>query len=152
MRNGGKLRLVGTDGRGYLLLSFIYDWSRINYGHRVVWALTHWRLAGMHTIDHRNGDRMDNRIANLREATRAEQNLNMGPRKSETGLRGAYRNGPGFAAKIKRRGVRRHIGQFATAEEAHAAYLAERVRINAFQPKSPAMDDAATLDDGKLSR
>jgi hypothetical protein len=133
VRNGGK-PAGGTDGRGYLMLTFIFAGRRIKtYGHRVVWAFATGAWPAR-TIDHRNGDRLDNRLANLREATRAQQNLNMGPRKSETGLRGAYRNGPGFQAKMKHEGKTYRFGQFRTAEEAHAAYLAGRARLNTFQP------------------
>lgn len=45
------------------------------YAHRVIWALHIGSLPTNH-IDHANGDRSDNRIENLREATRSENQRN----------------------------------------------------------------------------
>lgn len=132
-RNGGR-RAGSLDGRGYWALGFNWRGQRVKtYAHRVIWAMHHgaWPT---HTIDHRDGPAAGDGIENLREATQAEQPLNMRPRKSATGLRGAYRNGPGFQAKMKHEGRVYRFGQFQTAEEAHAAYLEGRAKLNAFQP------------------
>jgi hypothetical protein len=132
-RNGGK-PAGHLDDRLYVCLTFGFGGRRIKtYAHRVIWAMAHGRWPA-HTIDHKDGVEAGDGIANLREAAQREQPLNMAKRQSETGLRGAYRNGPGFQAKIKHRGVVHRIGQFKTAEEAHRAYLAARRGLNAFQP------------------
>lgn len=71
--------------------------------------------------DHINGDPLDNRRGNLRCASRAENAMNRGPSAVNTsGFRGVYPrhvNGK-WAAKLKRR----HLGYFATKEEAARAY------------------------------
>jgi hypothetical protein len=132
-RNGGK-PAGHLDDRMYVVLCFNHGGRRIKtYAHRVIWALAHGRWP-THTIDHIDGPEAGNGIGNLREATRAEQPKNMAKRDSETGLRGAYRNGPGFQAKLKHEGIVYRFGQFKTAEEAHRAYLEGRRKLNTFQP------------------
>ena len=58
--------------------------------HRLAWLITHgdWPDAD---IDHINGDRGDNRLANLREASRSQNNANMGLRAdNRSGVRGVF--------------------------------------------------------------
>ena len=82
--NGGIVnRKTGrrpTDKRkanGYLIMSFSFK-GKIHSTklHRIVWALCHNQLPTM-TIDHINGDRLDNHIENLREVSLSENRLNM---------------------------------------------------------------------------
>lgn len=74
-------------------------------------------------IDHANRDPLDNRRSNLRACTRAENARNTHKKRATaTGLRGVYPNRNGFAAHIRYGGRRHHLGTFATAEEAYAAY------------------------------
>lgn len=75
-------------------------------------------------VDHVNGDTLDNRRVNLRLATRADNNRNVGIRRdNSTGYKGviAYRWGS-FGAYIRADGVRRHLGSFPTARDAAIAY------------------------------
>ena len=100
--------------------------------HRLAWFYTHGEWPA-HDIDHINGDRADNRLANLRCATRAEnmQNARKARRNSKTGLLGASPSrgkGGGFRADIKVNGKQTVLGTFSSAQEAHEAYLtAKRV-------------------------
>jgi hypothetical protein len=91
---------------------------RIQYLHQFVWVLEHGRLpADPLTIDHTNNDPADNRIDNLRPATKRLQCLNRG--KADATLpQGVKRAGKKFAAR--RDG--RVIGLFDTPEEASIAY------------------------------
>jgi len=82
--NGGIVnRKTGrrpTDKRkanGYLIMSFSFK-GKIHSTklHRIVWALCHNQLPTM-TIDHINGDRLDNHIENLRDVSLSENRLNM---------------------------------------------------------------------------
>lgn len=82
--------------------------------------LTEWRQ-----VDHRNGDGLDNRRANLREANRTQNNANARRRVDNTsGFKGVT-----FDARINRWSARIHVnnqrrslGYHATAEEAARAY------------------------------
>lgn len=76
------------------------------------------------TVDHRNGDRMDNRRANLRECSPAENSRNTRLAKNNTsGFKGVSRTAEGrWRARITvdRKEVR--LGVFDSPQEAAAAY------------------------------
>jgi hypothetical protein len=76
-------------------------------------------------VDHRNGIPLDNRISNLREASRWQQLGNTRLRSdSRSGVKGVRqsRNGKRWLAHIKRNGKACRLGTFDTIEEASAAY------------------------------
>jgi hypothetical protein len=93
--------------------------------HRLAWLHVYgvWPPA---ELDHINGVRDDNRIANLREATRAENNRNTKAwRNKRCALKGVdMPRGRGFRARIRAQGKSVHLGYYGTEEEAHAAYKA----------------------------
>ena len=90
--------------------------------HRLAWLYTHGRWPAEH-IDHINGIKNDNRIANLREATRSQNMKNSKLQKSNTsGLKGAYKREYGYVSTIRHEGREVYLGFFKTAEEAHLAY------------------------------
>lgn len=92
--------------------------------HRLAWFYMHGEWpAGI--IDHINGQRDDNRIANLRAATRS-QNLanskpNRGDKAAPKGVRFIARNGK-WSARIQKDGHSTFLGYFKTQEEAAEAY------------------------------
>lgn len=95
--------------------------------HRVAWAIHYgeWPATG---IDHFNGDRSDNRIANLRLATKRTNAANMRTRSSNLlGLKGVSRARKRFRAQISIDGRNKNLGHFDTPQEAHAAYCAAAV-------------------------
>ena len=95
------------------------------YARRLAWAICNgsWPVGD---IDHINEDKSDNRISNLRVASRSENMFNRGRNKNNTsGMKGVV-----FCKKtqkwraqimIDRRSV--NIGRFKTKEEASSAYL-----------------------------
>lgn len=92
--------------------------------HRVAWAIYHGEWPSKE-IDHINGVRDDNRIANLRDATHQENCFNSALRSDNvSGFKGVFlfRDGIRWQATIQADGVVRYLGLFDTAEEAHAAY------------------------------
>lgn len=89
-----------------------------------------------HEIDHIDGDALNNRFDNLRQATSGEnkQNRRRPRRDNAHGLIGAYphaRRADGsivWRAKIQKDGKSKSLGLFNTPEEAQAAYIeAKRV-------------------------
>jgi hypothetical protein len=78
-------------------------------------------------IDHHNGNKLDNRAANLRPATNSQNNANR-PRQSnnKSGFRGVSRvfraAGPRWRAEICKQGAKQHLGWFPTPQEAAHKY------------------------------
>jgi hypothetical protein len=122
---------VGTPhSKGYLMFRLR---GQAYFNHRVAFFLEAGRWPA--TVDHVNGDKRDNRWANLREATVGQNLRNQTSTTSKSGFRGvtfdrASKRVKRWIAKIKHEGRVRQIGYFHTAEEAHAAYRAESLRLH----------------------
>lgn len=100
--------------------------------HRVVWALSYgyWPRA---LIDHINGDRADNRLSNLREATYSDNVCNSArSKRNSSGYKGVFAcSQPGkWRARICKNGKSVNLGSFRSAKEAHAAYAAASDRYH----------------------
>ena len=88
--------------------------------HRVIMGLT--RYDGKE-IDHRNGDALDNRRANLRICTHAENMHNQKPQAGKASRhKGVYYSYGKYVAGIKLNRKRIHIGCFANEDDAGRAY------------------------------
>jgi hypothetical protein len=100
---------LGLDDRNYL-------------GHRIAWLIVHGECPPL--IDHCNGIRNDNRLANLRVATRSQNASNSKKRTDNTsGFRGVHRKrGKKWFAQIGHGYRNIHLGTFDTAAEAACAY------------------------------
>lgn len=114
----------GLCKKGYRLITI----SKHNryYAHRLAWLYVHGAWPDADELDHENGNRDDNRLANLRPATRSNNKANSRlSKRNSSGLKGAtYSNQAGkWMAQIFK-GRRFHLGFFDTAAEAHAAYVA----------------------------
>ena len=124
------------DSKGYRVVTVSKDGVKQKvFAHRIAWAMTHgcWPID---QIDHRNGDGLDNRISNLREATHSENSQN----KAVSATGGTVfdwatpRLKRRFRAYIKVDKKQIWLGTFLTREEAHAAYLAAKAKHHTFQP------------------
>jgi len=117
-----------TDGYRHIMLD-----RKWHLAHRLAWLHMHgvWPID---QLDHRNGVRDDNRIANLREATRRQnsQNQRLANRTNTSGLLGAYPNHDRWRAQIRFGGRCYNLGTFDTPEAAHAAYLAAKRHLHPF--------------------
>ena len=136
----GKLAIV--DDRDFERLSrFRWNSSFHGYvtrseyvdGHQFTAHMAHQILPPKEgfTIDHKNGDKLDNRKENLRYATSSQQACNRKRRRDNTtGFKGVERRKRGFVARIVARGERFNLGTFDTAELAGAAYYDAATRLH----------------------
>lgn len=97
--------------------------SRAYQAHRLAWLYMtgEWPKA---LTDHKDGDSLNNRWLNLREADFSTNTQNSCRRSdNRSGLKGVnYTAARGWKARISLHGRRIHLGRFPTAEAAHAAY------------------------------
>ncbi len=81
------------------------------------------------TVDHIDGNGLNNRRANLRWATRQQQAWNKAPCKnSQAGFKGVEINGRNYRARIMVAGQRYELGTFQSPEDAALAYNAAAVK------------------------
>lgn len=95
------------------------------YAHRLAWLFATGEDPGNLTVDHINRDRRDNRLVNLRLATHTQQNVNQGlASNNKSGFRGVSwsKVNNKWLASIAINGKGKHLGYFATKEEAAEAY------------------------------
>jgi hypothetical protein len=118
--------------KGYLLI--MIDGKRYP-AHRLIWFMVHGKWP-KHLMDHKNGVKDDNRLANLREANDSQNKANGAAyRGSLSGLKGAYyeihrTSYKKWRAVIRKNGKLKHIGYFATAKEANEAYAEQAMKVH----------------------
>lgn len=91
-------------------------------------------LTDPHTLaEHKNGDTLDNRRKNLRPSTGSQNQANREKQKNNTSGAKSIRYYPGrskpWTAYIRIDRKQQHLGQFATQEEAMAAYHQKAVEV-----------------------
>ena len=126
-RTGRVVRF--TPGRkGYGSVTISAEMGRISY-HRLKFALLNGRLPPL--VDHRDRRQVNNAGVNLRDASKAQNEMNKGRIARKHDLpRGVVRNHKAFQARIKLVGKTICLGTFPTIEE--AAAVADRARREAF--------------------
>lgn len=100
--------------------------------HRTIMSKIYEREFGRHElIDHINGNRLDNRRANLRLCTSAQNTQHRKtPRTNRTGYKGVCRYGNRYHASITANGVLYRLGSFLTPEDAAKAYDAKAKEVH----------------------
>ena len=115
---------------GYIVIAVN---SRKFLAHRLAYLHFH-SVWPEHHIDHINGNPADNRIANLRDASRSvnAQNITRPPKSNTSGFLGVSlsKDTERWRATIYINKRSQHIGYFKTAEAAYAAYLAAKLRLH----------------------
>jgi hypothetical protein len=120
----GPRAITGTNARGYIQLQVD---GQFYYGHRLAWWFVHDEWPKQ--LDHINGDPSDNRIANLRLASPAQNAANM--RRKRVGLKGAFRKRQKWISQIMANGKLHRLGVFKDEQSAHAAYCEAAERLHA---------------------
>lgn len=124
---GAVVSLCGQYGRPIKQLTQHLDatgYARVNAAGRS--RLTHRLVADAFDVggpftDHRDRDRGNPALSNLRPATRSQNGGNTVGRNS-TGAKGVHRSGARFRAILRVNGCARNLGSFATVGEASDAY------------------------------
>jgi hypothetical protein len=109
---------------GYLVIKIH---GRQYKAHRLAWLLEYGTFP-LNSIDHVNGNKVDNRICNLKDVSHSTNILNQSkPRiDNKSGFLGVSPNGSGWRAELKVGGKKRNFGTYPTPEQAHAAYMAAK--------------------------
>lgn len=103
--------------------------GRSHYEHRVAWLL-HYGAMPPEYIDHINGDKADNSIANLRTVAHRGnmQNFEVHRRGKRPGYHWDKLHGK-WRAAIQVKGKVRYLGLYDSSDDAHAAYLSALARL-----------------------
>lgn len=121
LRAGTKAGGINSNGYSAITLNgFRY------LEHRLIFLMLKGYLPSF--IDHINLNRLDNRIENLREATKSQNNYNTGLRKdNKTGVKNVswHKGNNRWVVTVRVNGHKKHIGSFADLE------LADLVAIEA---------------------
>ena len=121
----------GHNGRGYL---------RVKHGggfylcHRLAWLFVHGQDPEALEVDHANGNKMDNRIANLRLAVHAENQHNSRIKAhNKSGYKGVYqqKGKSKWYAEVKFHKARYSKGGFASPAQAYEWACAMRESLHA---------------------
>ena len=116
---GGRISEC-RDKDGYIKVSVAGKYYR---AHRLAWFL-HYGEHPVGEIDHINGKVDDNRISNLRLATRERNSANSRMRNTNTsGFKGVTKVGKRWRAQIGINGKMVYLGHHGTPEEASKRYM-----------------------------
>jgi hypothetical protein len=133
-QNGAKPgQAAGSRRHDYMILRL----DGVNYmAHRVAWLIVHGAWPDGE-IDHVNGNKFDNRLANIRPVTHQgnAENKRRARADNKLGVLGVHldsrRKSRPYVASIRVDGKLKQIGAFASAEEAHRAYVQQKRQVHA---------------------
>jgi len=111
---------AGMVTKGYIYIGFL---GGRYFAHRIIWMYVHGRWPS-DQIDHIDGNRMNNSLVNIREASPVENSSN----RPSIGFSFDKRERR-YRASIVHDGELHWLGYFDTAEEARQKYLSEHARI-----------------------
>lgn len=120
-RYAGKEAFTARETQGYLCGGIN---RKVYKAHRVAWAIHHGSWPS-EFIDHINMLRDDNRLENLREATRSENSMNRGRQVNSTsGHKGVYwhKTSKKWMARARLHGKSYYLGFFDEKQDAIDAY------------------------------
>lgn len=121
IKAGQQTGCVGVNGYVHIRI-----FRKLHLAHRLAWLYCYGDLPLI--VDHKNGNKQDNRIANLRESSKVLNGQNRHSAQSNnltSGLLGVawHPNIKRFIAHINVDGRRKHLGTFTDKNKAHDVYL-----------------------------
>jgi hypothetical protein len=120
---------AGFEAEGYWKLKVF---NKTMYSHRVIWCMVtgDWPK---HEIDHVDGNKLNNRMNNLRDAPHAINTQNFRKCRKDNLLKklGVSKDGDSYRTEIQVNGERFYIGSFPTALDAVEAYLTVKRVVHA---------------------
>lgn len=125
----GKEAFTSPDKQGYFRGKVF---KKALKAHRVAWAISTGKWPTL-DIDHINGNPSDNRIANLREATRSQNMRNKRVSSHNiSGFKGVFwcKQRLKWRTNIRSDGKSIYVGHFDTPEDAHRAYAEAAAKIH----------------------
>lgn len=111
-------REIKTKKEGYIYISICIDKKRYQLkGHQFAYYIKYKKIVDQ--IDHKDGNRLNNKIDNLREVTNQQNQQNQTKAKGYCfdKITNKFRSIIGVDGKLI------HLGRFNTEQEAHQAYL-----------------------------
>ena len=116
--------ISSTDGYLYVCLD-----RTVYMVHRVLWKLLK-KEEPPETLDHIDGNPLNNHISNLRECSQKQNTINRNRTKNVTGVAGVYKsNTKGkYYAQIKANDTNLYLGTFSSLEEAAAARRSAEIK------------------------
>ena len=129
IKSRNRYEVAGAiNGNGYGQVSIVLDGlSKKLLSHRVAWFITYEELP-IEFIDHKDGNKMNNSISNLRACTNQENQFNRSKDiNSSTGFKGVAWNKASmkYQSKLGYNGKVLHLGMFDCPKEASEAYEAK---------------------------
>lgn len=122
--------IAGDIANGYRRISLD---GKKHWAARLAWLYVHG-VYPKGQIDHIDGDPLNNRIHNLRDVSHAvnQQNQKRPHRQNKVGMLGVVcdRRSGKFLAKICLNGKTKFLGSYASAIEAHQAYLSAKRNLH----------------------
>jgi hypothetical protein len=113
----GYIRIRGSNGKEYR-------------AHRIIWSLHNGEIPEGMLIDHIDGNKQNNKIDNLRLATRTQNNNNSIGRSVRGYPKGVQPTSSGkYRARIMQNGKQICIGTYDTVEEAKFSYDIKAIEI-----------------------
>tara|TARA_R110000772_G_scaffold7665_2_gene25848 strand:+ start:4158 stop:4649 length:492 start_codon:yes stop_codon:yes gene_type:complete len=127
-RGKAGMTVGGSNGNGYMKVQIN---GKFYQNHRLIFLMHHGYLPKQ--VDHIDNDPLNNRIENLREASRAENSWNAGVSSTNTsGYKGVgfFKQTGRWRVRVKQHGKTHHGGLYDTAEEANEVAMALREELH----------------------
>ena len=121
VKNGDRAGYIRKDGYEQIKIN-----SKPYLTHRIIFLYHRGYLPRY--LDHKDGDPLNNKIRNIREATNSQNRMNSKPRKGNNGKKKtsqycgvSFQRGK-WIAYINKDGVRKNLGNFTNENDAATAY------------------------------